>query len=230
MASPLFQSATTDAVNGTSRSTSLSVSALADRLLLLCIGVGPNSLGSCPAVSSVVFNTTENFTRIDRVVNAGNIRTEMWGLIAPTATTANAVVSVGGGLNANLSIAYLQIYNVDQSSPLTAKNTGVGTGNPSTTVGTSTDTDLVIDSLGISGTSITVVDAGQTIRAVKSITTSGTTTQVKSSTKAGSSGGVTMSWTALSGTPIWAQIVASIKSADTNLVLAPTLPMLGAGR
>lgn len=224
----LFHSADTASTNATSLTQSITVASTNNRLLLVSIAVGPTALGGPPTVSTVDWNSGEALTRIDRILNGGRIRAEMWALVNPTATTANVVITLTGAFAANIVAGYCQLKNVFQGNALRGKNTAQNTsGTASVTVTDSLAIDLGIDSLGVDGAGVLITaDSGQTLRATKSVSSGGNTTQLRVSTKRGAATGMTLTYTFGLSTPDWAMVAASLKPQIEHRLLA----QLGVGK
>lgn len=145
-------------------------------------------------VTSMVFNTSENLAAA--VENTNAPYSGIWYVVAPTATTANLVITfAGGGSHGGTGMV---LTGAVQSSPIgTTLNTTAGTGTTaSATFTTGTDNSLNVDALAIDSSgstqSPTVSGTNQTGRtdfAPSSFNQGATSTQ--STTTAGS---YTMSW------------------------------------
>jgi len=154
-------------VNGTPvTATSITISctpAGSNRYMLIDVGVN-NPSGPIPTVSSAVFNGSENATLISRQeANNGEMALERWGLVAPSATTANLVVTLSASQEFNAVVSTFT--GVNQSTPLgTSVIDTYSAGGFAHSHATTSETDgLVWDTFIIRGdaTSLTP-DAGQT--------------------------------------------------------------------
>lgn len=109
-------------------STSGTIGANSNRMLLAMI-ITRSTTGSGVGVKSVVFDTTQSMVRL-RQDGRGDIRTEIWGLLAPnTGASKSAVVTFEEGVTAGI-FSINSFYNVVQtlnSNMLRAKVDGVNT-------------------------------------------------------------------------------------------------------
>jgi hypothetical protein len=201
---PTYVSVTTQD-GGTANSVSFSITPSGtDRALL--IGVHLGSPGT-RTVTSVVFNTSENAVFVDRIESTGgNVATEVWKLINPTATTANLVVSMSGTSRFGVSVVLFndadQTTFVDDVSKTTA-NSGTSISTDVTSNSNQWVFDFVTSRDG-DGQNITA-GAGQTDRAnfVASVGSGGSSASAGVSQEAGATT-TTMSWTGPSDE--WAHI------------------------
>jgi hypothetical protein len=109
---------------------------------ILIVSVG--SYNPTPTVSGITWNSSENFTQINTVLNNG--RADLWYLVNPTSTTADIVVTYSSSAGSR-SAGVTSLYNVNQSTPIGVTNTVTGTGG--TIAGTITPTTTgswIIDS------------------------------------------------------------------------------------
>jgi hypothetical protein len=201
-----------------SKTQSLTISSGSARAIICTVAFETNSR----SVSSIVFNGSENFTKKSEhsyTPSSGPVfRTEIWYLLNPTVTTANAVISISGG-TARFAGAFHYCTGVDSTTPLgTAVTSGASTANPSVTVSDGTTGDLVIDILSDAWGSATA-GAGQTQHYYNTLTNYG----YGGSSEAGASS-VTMSWT-LSASE--RHLVAINIKADTASSVSRT-PTVGA--
>lgn len=83
-----------------------------DRILDVVVALGTNTV----SVSSVAFNTSESLTLLRfRQITGGVQRLEVWGLTAPTATTADVVITLSG--STNVTATAQPRTGVDQTTP-----------------------------------------------------------------------------------------------------------------
>jgi hypothetical protein len=178
---------------------------------VLIASVGIETSGRTGA--SIVFNGTESLTLKSRHTNAGGDQIiEWWHRVNPTATTANCVLTFGGG-TARASGAYTRVTGAHQTTPLGTAGVSEGSGNRSVTITDGATNDLVIDHL-MDQAGDAAVGAGQTLRWGP---LSNAANVNNGSTEPGAAS-VTMSWT-LSGFAAF-QAAINIKQAtgaDTTL-------------
>ena len=122
----------TTTVGATVTNSAFTVAANSNRILIVCGGVE----SSAQNISGVTWNGVETFTRSVFVDNGG-LRSEIWYLVNPTATTADVVTTWASNSNARGAGVY-SYYNVDQVSPIGVTSTATGSG--ATTTGTITPT------------------------------------------------------------------------------------------
>lgn len=140
----------------------------------------------------------------------GAVRTELWGIIAPTAGTISIAVTLSAALD---SIANATGFNgVHQTSPTeglnTASATNVGAADATVNITTVADNDWVIDNVATSDTAITV-GAGQTQRNnVTGALGSGAMSTEGPKTPAGA---VTMSWTNIAALATWSIVAIALR-------------------
>jgi hypothetical protein len=156
-----FNNAALSEGSGTSLTFGLTVNSGSDRFLVVqtlaySIWGNPTVTFNGSALTAVA-NTEVSW-------NSSNNAQRLMGLVAPTVTTANVVLTSGGSATALLGGA--AVYDgVDQTTPTSggAQNTGTGTA-PSITV-TSAAGDLVFGAVGVSPNGATIaVGADQTQR------------------------------------------------------------------
>jgi hypothetical protein len=118
-----------------------------DRILIASVGWGTDSTGK--TVSSVVFNGSENFTRIGGIDSSTgtDIAVDLWYLLNPTATTANVVATISAAPSAGTVLGVMAFSGAGGVSGLqTTEGIVSPDGQPSVTV-TSAVGDMVIDAL-----------------------------------------------------------------------------------
>jgi hypothetical protein len=86
-----------------------------DRLMLVGVNINPDGN---EYVTGVTWNTTEDLTKVRHDVDGNEARTEIWYLKAPTATTADVVVSFDSSLNMAAIAGVVTFTGVDQTTPL----------------------------------------------------------------------------------------------------------------
>jgi hypothetical protein len=157
---------------------------------------------------SVVFNTTEGFTKVADVLQGNNdFRVTMWRLLNPTVTTANIVATASGSISQALMV--LSLYDVDQTTPLGTPATDTAlTGEPSITFA-GVAADLGID-CSLSEYGVTGHGAGQTENAIEN-----TGWGFTSSRKAGGTS-ITMTETLSNAGASWEAIGVAVKGVSTG--------------
>jgi hypothetical protein len=167
-ATPCFAAVTHDAsgvgdINASTTGTlAFTVGNNANKILL--VGVVIEDTAPVTTVSSVVFNTTESFTKIDaQTFNTSGNNVELWYLLNPTATTANIVVTTAATTAGHFGA--ISLYNAAQKAPGPSAK-GTNTIDPATaSVTTSVDNSWLVDVVGGNtvGTDMTAA-VGQTER------------------------------------------------------------------
>lgn len=191
-------------------SVSVTVANNSDRLLY----IGSSAGGSTKyTVDSAVFNTSESFTAPSALNEASgsNLVARCMYLVAPTATTADVVVTFSGGTSEGTLVA-MSVYDVDQSTPLETSESSTGTDNTNDMEITN---DGVADGMSVGFCAFSVTTpAGPTI-ASNFGTDRGEVELTRSAVGMASSGGSgskTFSWTQSNGTlSEGAQIFATIR-------------------
>lgn len=197
-----------------------------DRLLLVGISMSQNS--GATTVSTVTFNG-QSLTRVASATDAGNIRAELWRLVAPPITTANVVVSLSA--NERPICGATSWTGVDQTTPLgtaaTASGTtsGSGTNQPSVDV-SSASNEVVHDVLAVDATNAVAVGAGQTQVWSQSSSGSVTTVRGAASTEPGAAT-TTMSWSGVPNSTGWAIVGAPIRPVTGTPTATPTATATG---
>ncbi len=127
-----------------------------DRFLLACI---PFENKHNSYVESVVFNEEEPFYRIDFIENSDKSRIEFWGLINPSLSDAEVLITFSETLERGATSGLYALSGVDQNSPSRTPSKG-SPGEPSSFEITITgeEGDLFIDCAGVEkGKSLTMV-------------------------------------------------------------------------
>lgn len=163
-----------DTSNGTgtnSLTVSATIAANDDRLLVAHVGINsfPASEIS-PGITSVVFNTTETMTQVSYDVHSdspNNVAAATYARVAPTATTANVVLTLGGTMD-RVHLGWSSYYGVDQATPYgtlgkTTNGTGTAVTGSCTGVADGMSTGYAFVAWSTGATSITD-DAGHTPR------------------------------------------------------------------
>lgn len=205
-----------DAEGTAANATSITLSSFvvannADRYMILGFAGWDTNVADS-VISGVTWNgSATGWSELGTEVGPGAAknRATLWGLLAPTATTANVVVTMAGTCS-EIRVNVLSAYGVDQTTPVGTFVSGEGTGaNPSITVASAAD-DLVYD-VGYLGAAHTV-GSGQTQRA--------NTVELGASTEPAVGATTVMSWTMAAGE--WVQVGIAIK----NLVAAGGHPAM----
>ncbi len=195
-----------------------STASASDRLML--VGVSMDATGGS-AVTSVTYGG-QSLTLVGTLEGGANpIRVEIWRLVNPAAGTANLVVNLNRNAD-GVSVGVTTFTGVNQTSPLGAFASAIGTSaSPSVDV-TSASGELVYDVVaGKDATSLTH-GTGQT--ELWELANGAGNQRGAGSTAAGAAT-VTMSWSkTTSGTAEWAIGAVPIKAAVANTAPTITLP------
>ena len=187
----------------------------------ILVGCGFNT-GGATTISSVTWNTSENLTQIGTRPRTGTIATDLWGLVAPTATTANIVVTKSAsGVD---SVCKVVSFNgVDQSTPIGTSNQGTGTAAAPSIAVTSSAGELVVDVLGwrTNATPTATPDGSQTAIGTQQSCVTSTNCRVHMSYETAAGASTTMSWTETLDQS--AQVGVPLKPAAATVV--PTSPI-----
>ena len=184
----------------------------------LMVVVANMSLGN--SVSTLAYNGS-SLTKITslntpNVHGTGGAHIEMWYMKAPSSGTHNLVATLSG---ANGSIGVTTYYNVDQTTPLgtAATNSGTTSGAGSSSVSTSTanSTQVVVDGIVVDDGNpyIGAPGSGQTQQWL--VQDNSGIFSSSSSTKPGTGGTVTTTWS-LANTIDWAAIGVPINPVTTG--------------
>lgn len=190
----------------------------ANRYLIISVAAWDAVAGDT-VVSGITWNGSAFGASIaNKLMSAANNRITLWGGIAPTATTANVVVTMVGAceeLGANVT----SFYNVHQTTPLGTAVTAEGTtGNATVTVTAAVD-DLVYDGLYHYQQTSPNPTTAQTQLARSQIVAGGGWILASSAAGAAS---VAMLWT-LAGTDTreWVCYAVAIKQAASGTTVTP---------
>ena len=121
----------------TSRSINLTISAGSDRALVVWVTLNSASV----TVTGVTWNTSENLTFVGRTTGSSQT-VEMWVLVNPTETFAQAVVSLSGSVDVWADAMYYT--GVDQSAPTENYDGTSGSSTTASTTITSNTGSLVV--------------------------------------------------------------------------------------
>jgi hypothetical protein len=158
--------------------------------------------------TSVVFNGSENLTKVNGVLKGTGEGADFWELKNPSSTTANVVVTFSAAPSIGISAGCTPYTGVDQTTPSDGFVSVTGSVNPDpqpTLDVTSATDDLVVDALETNGDGTLTIGGGQTQTfAVGNNNQSG-----HGSTEAGA-GTVTMSWSALANFTAYAYIAMNM--------------------
>lgn len=169
---------------------SVTVASTANRILVAMI-----SLRSATAtVSSVTWNTTENFSKATSTTQGGAPPTgaEIWYLVNPTATTASVVCNLTA--SAGQGVTACAIYGVEQAAPRVVGGAS-GTSNTANTPDLSnsvstTIPSIVVDALMHESTSVSTVSGTTAFSAVdEGVWNTGSSYVIQ-----GAAGSQTMGW------------------------------------
>jgi len=228
-----FVSVTNSPANTTSTNTLSQLTTFSSQtngVAVACVQLRASSALS--AVTSLIFNTSEAFTKIrhDERTGGPNWRTELWYLVNPTATTANVTMNLAGITN-DEAMAFSVIYlaGIDQTNPVDAQNGNSGSGTTgSTSITTVAAEAWIVDCIIGRDDGGWAVGSGQTSRVDRQLNSGGANEGAGSSTVDGkaSPGAETMDWS--QGTAVdWAQSAASFTPAGT--ARPSRLMLLGVG-
>lgn len=186
----------------------------------LTVGVSMLSImGS--SVSSVTYNSI-SMAFIGAVASvSGAVRTELWGLAAPTVGSNSVTVTLSTGIDsASGAVSFTGTKQTSSTEGLnTATATNVGAADATVNVTTVADNDWVIDNVATDDTAITV-GTGQVQRTnVTGTLGSGAMSTEGPKTPAGS---VTMSWTNVAALATWSTAAVALKPFDTPAVSGQT--------
>ncbi|HJY77841.1 MAG TPA: DUF4347 domain-containing protein, partial [Burkholderiales bacterium] len=170
-------------------------------------------------VASVTYGGTA-LTKIGGITEAtGKVSTELWGLTAPAAGTADVVVTLAGA--ASMSAGATTFFGVDQATPYANTAFAQGGGGAASVTVASAPGELVVDSVVSHAISTFNTGAGQTVLWSELLGNTPKDPFNASSTEAGAAS-VTMSWTKTgTGVGHWASAALSLRAAGPNA--APVL-------
>lgn len=196
-----------------------------DRYLL--VGVSMLSVGGS-SVSSITYNSV-NLTKLGHIASvSGAVRSELWGLVAPSTGSNSIAVTLSGALD---SAANASSYTgVHQTSPTEAFNsasaTNVGAADATVDITTVADNDWVIDNAATDDTAITV-GAGQTQRGnVTGTLGSGAMSSEGPKTPAGA---VTMNWANVAALATWSTVGIALRPTAASSLTFHSLLLHGVG-
>lgn len=154
MAAPLFDVGGAGTGTNTSYTIALTIAANSNRVLYVFVQ-DPSQAGSI----SAVWNTSESLTSIDNGTVNTNDDWRVLRLIAPTAATANVVVSTGSGQHTIFACAF---YDTDQTTPNDAIDPASGSGTAAQNTVTSEAGDLAVCFGASTGSSTWAPASGET--------------------------------------------------------------------
>jgi hypothetical protein len=158
---------------------------------------------TCGPATSVTYNGTA-LTFYGSATN-GTVRSEIWYLKAPPAGTHNIVVTAPDATD--VTATSMSFTGVDQTTPLGTLVNAIATDATPTVTANTAVGEPIFDVLGAVGTTTPTVTGDQTVRRTNSTSTGLNHVVIGSSTAAGQSTPVTMSW--------------AIPSADWALAAVP---------
>lgn len=212
-----FQSITdgTNNAGATTHTTSVTVSAGADLIMIACVQSSGNA--GVPA-TGVVYNGSEAFTAItaDSGVWSGSIEANvsLWYLLNPTVTTANAVVTFSTAGNDRTEIAsYVVLTGASASQPDASNhfNNNAGSTTISTTVTTVAANSWIVDCALSDLNGTPTVGANQTQRTNGVVGAASNSRLISTVDGLASPGAETMDWTQTSAP--WTTSAASFAPA-----------------
>ena len=203
---------------------SVTVPSGTDRAMVLCVD-GRKEAASVPVISSAVFNGSENLTLVradtNSVSSTSHTQTQLWRLAAPTATTANLVVTFNSSMDVIAPTVTL-LTGVSQASVVDshAGSTGSST-TASAIITTVADNAAIVDCAhGRADLGLTV-GAGQTSRTDRIMPAYSDGQGVSTVIPKTPAGTETMDWTQAEAVP-WATSVVSLTpsgGSDPNPVV-----------
>lgn len=214
------------AINATGLTISgLTIAANANRALVVGVATW-DSVASNSLVSSVTWNGSGvGFAQITTELGPGASinRASLWGLVNPTATTADVVVTLGGE-SGDVGVCALSLYDVDPSVSFAGAISGEGTGTTSATVSTTVSgvgtSDMVVDAVYVSADTLSTpltVGAGQIARQ-NGVIAAGISASA-ASTQLGTSGGI-MTWDVTAVDTIeWVAVACVVKATSVRKFL-----------
>ncbi|MBS0495873.1 MAG: tandem-95 repeat protein, partial [Proteobacteria bacterium] len=158
-----------------------------------------------------------SLTRLGTITNGSGVKqtSELWYLKAPTAGTANVVVTLPAS-NQAVAAGSTNFFGVDQTTPFGTYVSATGTGGTPTVTVASALGDIVIDAAGQHARSSVTPGTGQTQLWEQRSGTSASDISGASSTKPGAAS-VTMSWTSTgTGNAEWATGAVALKASLAN--------------
>jgi hypothetical protein len=158
---------------------------------------------ACGSSTSVTYNGV-SMTLYGSATN-GTVRSEIWYLKAPASGAHNVVVTAPDAIA--VTATSMSFTGVNQATPLGTLVSGIGTSATPSVSATSAIGEPIIDVLGAVGSTTPTVTGNQTVRRTNNTSTGLSPVVVGSSTAAGQTTPVTMSW--------------SIPSADWALAAVP---------
>ncbi|MDB4981974.1 MAG: LamG domain protein, partial [Myxococcales bacterium] len=162
---------------------------------------------TCGPATSVTYNGTA-LTFYGSSTN-GTVRSEIWYMTAPAAGTQNVVVTAANATD--VTATSMSFTGVDQTTPLGTLVSALGTGTTATVTANTAVGEPVFDTLGAVGTTTPTVGPAQTVRQTNNTSIGLHHLVIGSSTAAGQSTPVTMSWTIPSAD--WALAAVPIKAS-----------------
>ncbi len=196
----------------------------------LIVGIAIFGMGI--SVSSLTYNGVSlTFIKASATPSSGDIRVEMWGLVNPASGTNTISLTLSSPVD-SIGLAS-SFYNVNQTTPYegAADNAGENAGSPddaTINITTVADEDMVVDLVGTNDASITV-GAGQTaMQNVPGFSKSAAMSREGIISPAGS---VTMNWTGVGTTNIWANVGIALRPTYTVVINSArsTMLLLGVG-
>ncbi len=203
----------TEVNSTTTQTTSITVASGTDRVLVACMALGSTISGN--NVTDLTFNGTEVFNQgnsVGELYDTGAsfyYVVQMFYLINPTVTTANAVATYGNS-NSNLfqRITYIQYTGVDQTTPFEANNINKGNSATVSVIVTTATANAWLQDCAFGEDGLTV-GAGQTAR--RSTAVNGGWMGVSTVDGKATPGAETMDWTLASDH--WVSAAVSLKPA-----------------
>lgn len=202
----------------------------------LVVGVSIDRSGGASVVNSVRYGTEGGGPNVLMTalgsINAGtNVRTELWGLVAPAAGTHQITVSVSNaGANVTVVAGAQTFSGVDQSAPTgTVATATANSATPSVAV-TNSAYDYVVDAIAYNTNTVLTEGARQDSRYAVVRTAAAPVTNF-SGAGSGARGyaNTTMSWTPVAGAQNWTMVAVPLKQVSVALVKTASADVIKLG-
>lgn len=200
-----------EAYTQSSMSTTFNVTSHANMVMV----VGVNQQDNTQSVSSVAWNgSTAGWTRIGSQASAGSV-VELWYLVNPVSGSHTLTINFSATSGNNHQFVGAEtFYNVSQTAPIAASNTGAGTTAGTTSVAVATSSGQVaVDVIGDNQFCLGAPGAGQTRTWADQL---GPNTILGGSYKTTSAGSTTMSW-GVTSSCTWESVIAAISPVSGSV-------------
>jgi hypothetical protein len=201
------QAITTSATGTTRTISSFAVGNNPDRVLYVCM-VSFSSTTPHETHDSVVFNTSENLTKIaDRKTDTDDFRMTVWRLINPSVATGDIVGTASASIS--IALAAVSVYGTHQTTPNgTVADNAAMTGDPTTITFDSATGDIGIN-FSLSEYAVNTHGASQTQIVIENTGWGFTSTR-----KDGGASTTTMTENLAGNAASWITVGLALKSAD----------------